>query len=101
MDERDLDFPEDADYLPPEFFVEEVEIGSNETCGELFLNSAGEYATCVLHAHPPQTGHCDGTDYCEEYECDDPVADLCRTFGFVDHHGLPTFEFFEHFEAAT
>jgi len=83
--------------LPGDFFwVEE----STELCGQWYINEAGEYTTCVLHKHPPQTGHCDGTDLCEDFYTEgDEIADMCRTFGLTDAHGLPTYEFFEHFEA--
>lgn len=94
MDEE-LREPGAADLTPEVFWIGD----SKEICGALFVNDSGEYASCILHKHPPQTGHCDGVDVCEEWECDDPIGDVCRTAGLVDSHGLPTFEYFEHFEA--
>lgn len=78
--------------------VEEEIIETQEICGALFYNDAGEYAMCVLHRHPPQTGHCDGIDLCEDY-CGDPVTELCQSVGLMDAHGMPTLDYFEMFEA--
>jgi hypothetical protein len=76
------------------------QVDSDEICGQLYLNEAGEYATCILHVHAPQTGHCDGVDQCSEFYEDDAMEDVFKATGLIDGHGLPTFEFFEHFEAA-
>jgi hypothetical protein len=93
-DDLDIREPGPADLPQDVFWI----IETDEICGELYLNDVGEYATCILHKHPPQTGHCDGVDHCDDY-CDDPIGDVCRTAGLIDSHGLPTFEYFEHFEA--
>lgn len=81
-----------------------------DICGALFLNEEGELVTCVLNKHSGWSfshdedgvttfadGHCDGVDRCEEYECSDPIEDVCHSMGLTDHNGVPTMRYYEEF----